>query len=102
MAEVPHSEAASATKYPEAPPDLVSAGRESSASSQVAVRMASYRELVARATDVFGDAVRASRWLSLPNVDLGGKVPLQLAQENGYDAALFESIWTRIEHGIDY
>jgi uncharacterized protein (DUF2384 family) len=67
-----------------------------------AVRMANYQKLIARAIDVFGDEIKASRWLSLPNADLGGKVPLQVAEISGYDSAVLEPIFTRIEHGIDY
>jgi uncharacterized protein (DUF2384 family) len=38
--------------------------------------LANYQKLVARAVDVFGDEVKASKWLSLPNSDLNGEVPL--------------------------
>jgi uncharacterized protein (DUF2384 family) len=64
--------------------------------------MTNYRSLVARATDVFGDAIKASRWLSSPNADLGGRVPLQLAEVRDYDYSMLEPIFTKIEHGIDY
>jgi uncharacterized protein (DUF2384 family) len=98
MAELPYSEAVAGTK----PVGLGGAGRAGPVENEAVLRMANYQALVARATDVFGDAVKASRWLSLPNADLGGKVPLRVAQENGYDLAPFESIFARIEHGIDY
>jgi hypothetical protein len=39
--------------------------------------------LVARAVDAFGDEIKASSWLPLPNRDLGGQTPLQVAQKNG-------------------
>ena len=35
-----------------------------------AQRIVSYRALVSRVVDAFGDEVKASRWLSLPNRDL--------------------------------
>jgi uncharacterized protein (DUF2384 family) len=63
-----------------------------------------YKRLVDRAVEVFGDDLVASRWLSMPCVDLSGKVPLQVAQTVHYDAtemeAIFEPIFIRIEHGI--
>jgi len=65
-----------------------------------------YAKLVERTVDVFGDEVKASLWLSSPNVDLGGKTPLELAQTTGYDPKFtqehFEPIFSRIEHGIYY
>ncbi len=61
-----------------------------------------YRALVSRTVDAFGDEIKASRWLSLPNRDLAGQTPLQAAQANGYDMQVLEPILTRIEHGIDY
>jgi len=67
-----------------------------------AQEIARYRALVSRAVDAFGDEVKASRWLSLPNRDLNGRSPLQVAQSNGYDIQALEPIFTRIEHGIDY
>jgi uncharacterized protein (DUF2384 family) len=61
-----------------------------------------YQLLVARVVDAFGDEVKASRWLSLPNADLNGETPLQVAQRENYSARLLEPILIRIEHGIDY
>jgi uncharacterized protein (DUF2384 family) len=65
-------------------------------------RLANYERLVARTVEVFGDEVKASRWLSLPNPDLNGQTPLQIAQQQGYSGSLLEPILVRIEHGIDY
>lgn len=64
--------------------------------------MMRYRALVSRAVDAFGDEVKASRWLSLPNRDLSGQTPLQAVQSSGYDMQVLEPILTRIEHGVDY
>lgn len=64
--------------------------------------LASYRALVARTVEAFGDEIKASKWLSLPNKDLNGLTPLQLAQANGYSTQSLEPILTRIEHGIDF
>jgi uncharacterized protein (DUF2384 family) len=50
--------------------------------------------------EAFGDEIKASKWLSLPNKDLKGMTPLQLAQANGYSTQSLEPILTRIEHGI--
>lgn len=61
-----------------------------------------YRKLVSRVVDAFGDEVKASRWLSLPNRDLDGQTPLQAVQNSGYDMQAIEPILTRIEHGVDY
>ncbi len=64
--------------------------------------LANYTRLVARVIDVFGDEEKASRWLSLPNADLGGETPLQSAQKDGYLGKSVEPILIRIEHGIYY
>jgi uncharacterized protein (DUF2384 family) len=63
--------------------------------------LTNYRKLVDRVAEVFGDEIKASRWLSLPNPELNGETPLQIAQRNDYDAQVLEPILTRIEHGID-
>jgi len=63
---------------------------------------ASYEDLVQRATEVFGDGITASRWLSSPSADLGGQVPLHVVREDGYSSDLLEPIFARIEHGIDF
>ncbi len=64
----------------------------------------SYRALVARTIDVFGDQIKASLWLSSPSPDFGGKAPLQIAQMVDYSPAeidrLFEPVFVRIEEGI--
>jgi len=64
--------------------------------------LASYRVLVARTVEAFGDEIKASRWLSLPNKDLKGLTPLEIAQSSGYSTERLEPILTRIEHGIDF
>lgn len=61
-----------------------------------------YQVLVQRAVEVFGDAITASRWLSTPSADFRGRVPLQVAEEHDYSLDPFESMFIRIEHGIDY
>lgn len=65
-------------------------------------RLANYERLMARTVEVFGDEVKASRWLSLPNADLNGETPLRVAQQHGYNALTLEPILVRIEHGIDF
>jgi uncharacterized protein (DUF2384 family) len=62
--------------------------------------LAGYRALVARTVEAFGDEIKASKWLSLPNKDLKGLTPLQLAQASDYSIESIEPILTRIEHGI--
>ncbi len=64
--------------------------------------LANYRKLVERVVEVFGDEIKASRWLSLPNPELNGETPLQAVQRNDHDTRVLEPILTRIEHGIDY
>ena len=64
--------------------------------------MKRYRMLVARAVDAFGDEIKASGWLSLPNRDLDGQTPLQVAQKDGYSLRAIEPLLTRIEHGVYY
>ena len=70
--------------------------------AEPAHEMMGYRALVSRAVEAFGDEIKASRWLSLPNRDLEGQTPLQAVQASGYDMHVLEPILTRIEHGIDY
>jgi uncharacterized protein (DUF2384 family) len=64
--------------------------------------LANYQRLVARTVDVFGDELKASRWLSLPSPDFDGVAPLQYAQGQAYDPQALEPVLTRIEHGIDF
>ena len=79
-------------------PPQSSAGAEAPGSEEI-VR---YQALVSRVVDAFGDEIKASRWLSLPNRDLNGQTPLRVVQESGYDMQALEPILTRIEHGVDY
>jgi uncharacterized protein (DUF2384 family) len=65
-----------------------------------ALRMKRYRILVERAVEVFGDELKASRWLSLPNRELDGKVPIQVAEKDGYSLSSIEPLLIRIEHGV--
>jgi uncharacterized protein (DUF2384 family) len=64
--------------------------------------MEHYKKLVARAVEVFGDEIKASRWLSSPSVDLNNQAPIAVAQKNGYDSNVLEPLFLRIEHGIDH
>ncbi len=65
-----------------------------------ALRMKRYRALVARVVDVFGDELKASSWLSLPNRELDGQVPIQVAEKDGYSLRSIEPLLVRIEHGV--
>jgi len=71
-----------------------------------AVQQKAYETLVNRAAEVFGDAITADRWLSLPCSDLEGSTPLQVAEECDFDdkrlKEKFEPIFVKIEHGIYY
>jgi hypothetical protein len=72
----------------------------SSASAGADPQLENYKQLVARAVDVFGDEIKASKWLSLPNSELNGDTPLQFAQRHSYEGQTLEYIFIRIEHGI--
>jgi hypothetical protein len=95
MAEVPHFGPAAGSMSP-------GWGDARQADDSLAMRLTNYRALVARATDVFGDEIKASRWLSTPNADLAGRVPLEMASLQDYELSFLEPIFIRIEHGIDY
>lgn len=64
--------------------------------------MQHYRTLIARVVDVFGDEIKASRWLSLPNKDFNGMTPMQVAQGSGYELMDIEPVLIRIEHGVEF
>jgi uncharacterized protein (DUF2384 family) len=76
-------------------------GRDES-SIEMVHEMKRYRALVARTVDVFGDEIKASLWLSLPNQDFNGQTPLQVAQKSGYKLQAIEPILIRIEHGVEF
>jgi len=61
-----------------------------------------YRVLVSRTVDAFGDEIKASLWLSLPNEELHGQTPLQAVEKSGYDMKVLEPMLTRMEHGVYY
>jgi len=67
-------------------------------------QLAGYRSLVARTVEVFGNEIKASRWLSLPCPDFDGRTPIRVASEVDFDPVrvsdLFEPIFVRIEEGI--
>lgn len=83
------------TVAPAAAADKVSIHTENAA-----VVLARYKVLTARAVEVFGDEIKAAQWLSTPSVDFGGKAPIQVASQSGYEAEVLEPVFTRIEHGI--
>ena len=64
--------------------------------------MMRYRALIARTVDAFGDEIKASRWLSLPNRELDGQIPIQVAEKDGYSLRSIEPLLIRIEHGVYY
>jgi uncharacterized protein (DUF2384 family) len=69
---------------------------------RTAQEMMRYKTLIERTVDAFGDEIKASRWLSLPNQDFDGKTPLQVAQKDGYGLKAIEPFLIRIEHGVEY
>jgi len=81
-------------------PESVSGLSRHGRSIDPAQEMKRYRLLVARTVDAFGDEIKASSWLSLPNRDLSGQTPLQAAKKDGYSLRAIEPLLTRIEHGV--
>ena len=82
-------------------PNVDAAESEVTGLAAVASRnFANYEKLVARVSDAFGDELKASRWLSLPNPALNGESPLQFAMRDGYELRGIEPILARMEHGI--
>lgn len=73
-------------------------------SSSPVARLHNYSEFVHRTVEVFGDELKASRWLSLPSSDLNGRIPLEVAQSLQFDPSelslVFEPLFTQIEHGV--
>ncbi len=61
-------------------------------------RYAEYKQLVARAVEVFGSDVEATRWLSHANPDFANRTPLQAFLEEGADSVL--DVLGKIEHGV--
>lgn len=93
----------SATTSPPTGPILsTAAGIGNEHGENPAQSMQRYRSLIARTVDAFGDEIKASRWLSLPNRDFGGQTPIQVAQKDGYDLRTIEPFLIRIEHGVDF
>lgn len=62
-------------------------------------RLVRLARVAARATEVLGDAERASRWLHRPNRALGGVVPLTLL-DTDVGVQQVEQILGRIEYGV--
>jgi len=87
---------------PQFGPKSTFSGASQAVAAGPAHEMIRYRALVSRAVEAFGDEIKASRWLSIPNRDLDGQTPLQAVQKSGYDIQVLEPLLTRIEHGIDY
>jgi putative toxin-antitoxin system antitoxin component (TIGR02293 family) len=62
-------------------------------------RLVRLARVAAQASEVLGDAERASRWLHRPNRALGGVAPLALL-DTDVGAQQVEQILGRIEHGV--
>jgi uncharacterized protein (DUF2384 family) len=74
----------------------------SASEDKTARQYQNYRALVARAVDVFGDEIKATRWLSRPESSLNKQTPLQYARSRDYDPESLEPLLARIEHGVDF
>ncbi len=101
MASLPDFERSAISPKAPLPSGLEAIG-DDERSGRMTQEMMRYRVLIARTVDAFGDEIKASLWLSLPNHDFGGKTPLQVAQTNGYDLQAIEPVLIRIEHGVDF
>jgi uncharacterized protein (DUF2384 family) len=64
----------------------------------IEARYSEYRQLTARAVEVFGNEREAARWLSTQNSDFEGRTPIQDFIEHGLAPAL--QVLGRIEHGV--
>jgi putative toxin-antitoxin system antitoxin component (TIGR02293 family) len=62
-------------------------------------RVARYQSLLARASDVFGDAGDARQWLRMPQRGLGGAVPIEFAASE-IGAREVENLLGRLEFGV--
>jgi uncharacterized protein (DUF2384 family) len=61
-------------------------------------RYSEYEQLAARAFEVFGTEIEATRWLSSQSHDFAGLTPLQDLIKQGPDHAL--AVLGKIEHGV--
>jgi uncharacterized protein (DUF2384 family) len=64
----------------------------------IEARYSEYKQLTARAVEVFGNELEAGRWLSTESRDFAGRTPLQDFIEEGPSRAL--AALGRIEHGV--
>lgn len=64
----------------------------------IASRYSEYEKLAARAVEVFGSEVDATRWLSTPSRDFAGRTPLQDFVKQGSSHAV--EVLGKIEHGV--
>jgi uncharacterized protein (DUF2384 family) len=99
MASLPQFERKGIRPTPSQPVNFDELSRNKGSASPT-LRMKRYRTLIARVVDVFGDELKASRWLSLPNRELDGQVPIQVAEKDGYSLRSIEPLLIRIEHGV--
>ncbi len=56
-------------------------------------------EIVAHGTEVFGDREKFLRWLRIPNVALGNRIPFELL-DSRFGADMIRDELGRIEHGV--
>ncbi len=64
----------------------------------IAERYSEYKEIAARAVEVFGNELEAVRWLSNKSRDFHERTPLQDFIDHGPDGVL--GALGRIEHGV--
>ena len=65
---------------------------------RLAYSYSEYEQLAARAAEVFGSEVDATKWLSSNSPDFAGKTPLQELVEQGSSHAM--EVLGKIEHGV--
>jgi uncharacterized protein (DUF2384 family) len=66
--------------------------------SSIEARYAEYKRLLARAVEVFGSELEATRRLSNVSPDFDNRTPLQVFAQQGFAFPL--EILDRIEHGV--
>ena len=78
----------------------VRVGKEASQKSETEQQYLIYNRVVGRAVDVFGNELKATRWLSRQNPDFGGKSPLEELVDSGFDPTSIFDTLGKIEHGV--
>ncbi len=63
-------------------------------------RYLAYKTVVERAVDVFGNELKATRWLSRSSSDFDEKSPLEALADSSFDSTPILNVLGKIEHGV--